>query len=161
MNVMVFTVSTEADVRLARQILGLLPRLGRLWSSTLRETGQPSVVRLRLLAVLKEHGPARAGELATFCGTTPSAVTELIESLVTGGQLTREDDPRDRRAVVVALTEHGRTELAHAEERMTTALRERLGNLTAGQRARLESALGDLNTILGPISAHKELRDVR
>ena len=158
---MTLSLQTEADVRLARQILGLLPRLGRLWSSTLRETGQPSVVRLRLLGVLKEHGPARAGELATFCGTTPSAVTELIESLVAGGQLTREDDPRDRRAVVVALTARGRTELAQAEERMTTALRARLDSLTAEQRERLESALADLNTILAPTSAHKESAHVQ
>ncbi len=152
---------SAADLDLAKQVRGLLPRLGRLWSQTLREAGGPSIVRVRLLAVLSDKGPSRAGELASFCGATPSTVTELIDGLVSEGQVSREDDPRDRRAVVLALTDRGRAELRRVEDLMTSTLLRSLEGLSGAQRSRLRIALTDLNEILSGPAAQKESRLVR
>ncbi len=152
---------SAADLDLAKQVRGLLPRLGRLWSQTLREAGGPSIVRVRLLAVLSDKGPSRAGELASMCGATPSTVTELIDGLVSEGQVSREDDPRDRRAVVLALTDRGRAELRRVEDLLTSALLRSLEGLSGAQRSRLRIALTDLNEILSGPAAQKETRLVR
>ncbi|MDP9265687.1 MAG: MarR family winged helix-turn-helix transcriptional regulator [Chloroflexota bacterium] len=152
---------SAADLDLARQVRGLLPRLGRLWSQTLREAGGPSIVRVRLLATLSDKGPSRAGELAFFCGTTPSAVTELIDGLVSEGQVSRDDDPRDRRAVVLTLTDRGRAELHRVEDLMTNTLLRALEGLSVAQRSRLRTALADLNEILSGPAAQKETHLVR
>ncbi|MFN2519420.1 MAG: MarR family winged helix-turn-helix transcriptional regulator [Candidatus Limnocylindria bacterium] len=152
---------SAGDLDLAKQVRGLLPRLGRLWSQTLREAGGPSIVRVRVLAVLNDKGPTRAGELAHLCGATPSAVSELIDGLVSEEQVSREDDPRDRRAVVLALTDRGRAELIRVEDLMTSRLLRSLEGLTPAQRTRLRTSLADLNQILSGAAAQKETRNAK
>ena len=156
------SLATDADRRLAQLVVGLLPRLGRLMSDALRSAAGPSAVRVRLLSALAHKGPTRAGELATFCATTPSGVTELIESLEADGHVRRGPDPTDRRVVVISLTEHGRAELVRAEALVTAAVTRALDRLTPEQRARLVAALADLNEILASTSQahHKENANV-
>ena len=67
-------ITNETDVRFAEQLLGLLPRLGQLWSDAVRDAHGGSVVRMKVLGMLSRNGPTRSSEVSTFCGTTPSAV---------------------------------------------------------------------------------------
>src|SRR5438552_1760718 len=106
-----------SDTRFAEQLLGLLPRLGQVWSDAVRDTHGGSVVRMKVLGMLSRNGPTRSGELAVFCGTTPSAMTELIEGLVDDGYARRDDDPTDRRAVLIAISPAGQVEV----DRIVTA----------------------------------------
>jgi len=139
----------QADFRAAKQLLGLFPWMAQLWSTAVREAGAGSIGRYRTLRMLHGRGPIRAGELATRCGTTPSAISEVIEGLVTDGHVRRVDDPTDRRAV---------------GEFMTAAMVRVFDGLTTEQKSRLRSAIGDLNEILinpSAPSARKETRHVR
>lgn len=52
-------------------------------------------------------GPATATELAARLQVTKQAAAQLISYLVDRGYLTREPDPQDRRAQLVALTDRG------------------------------------------------------
>ena len=56
---------------------------------------------LGALCLLLLHGPAPAGRLAELTGLTTGAVTGVIDRLETGGFVRREDDPADRRKVIV------------------------------------------------------------
>src|SRR5262245_22826573 len=47
------------------------------------------------------RGPMTAGELAELTGLTTGAITGVIDRLERGGFVRREDDPGDRRRVVV------------------------------------------------------------
>ena len=152
---------SQADVRLARQILGVLPWIGRLTSTALREAGGGSISRYKVLGMLSGKGPIRAGELATLCTYSPSAMSEVIEGLSAEGLVRRVDDPTDRRAVVVALTDHGDVELERVRDLMSAELIKALDGLTADQRSRLRSAFADLNEILIDPPAKKETRIVR
>ncbi|MFN8222790.1 MAG: MarR family transcriptional regulator [Gaiellales bacterium] len=67
---------------------------------------------LRCLDILERLGPLTAGELAAEAGLTTGATTTLIDRLERAGYARRTRDARDRRKVVVELTE---TVLAHAE----------------------------------------------
>jgi DNA-binding MarR family transcriptional regulator len=51
------------------------------------------------LLVLK--GPMTAGELAVHTGLTTGAITGVIDRLEKGGFVERQDDPHDRRRVIV------------------------------------------------------------
>ena len=150
---------SHTDVRTAKQLLDLLPVMGRLWSNAIREGG--SVGRFKTFGVLGDRGPLRAGELATLCGTTPSAMTEAIEGLAADGFVRRIDDPTDRRAVMVELTESGHRELDRVRELMIAAAIKVIDGFTTDQKARLRTAVGDLSEILIPVSAQKETRHVR
>ena len=148
--------ASQADLDLARGLTRLLPRFGKLWGAAVRASGA-SGPRLKVLGMLGAHGPARAGEIAMACGSSPSAVSELIDPLVDDGLLQREHDANDRRVVVVGLTAQGRAELERAQREMTQAMLELLARLTPAQRATLAEALPVLNELVGDQSAqHKE-----
>jgi DNA-binding MarR family transcriptional regulator len=146
---------------MARQIVAIVPWIGQLWSSAVRDAGGGSLGRYKVLGILGARGPIRAGELATLCAASPSAMSEAIEGLSAEGHVRRVDDPTDRRAVVVALTEQGGAELERVRDLMAAVLLKQLDGLTADQRSRLRSAVADLNEILIEPAAKKETRIVR
>jgi DNA-binding MarR family transcriptional regulator len=152
---------SHADLRVAKQLLGLFPWMGRIWSTAMRDVGAGSPGRFKTLGQLHGRGPIRAGEFALLCGLTPSATSEVIEGLVADGFVRRVDDPTDRRAVMVALTAEGDFELERLRELMTAAMVKVFDGLTSDQKTRLRAAVADLNDILIAPSAQKEIRNVR
>ena len=152
---------THADARTAKQLLKFFPWFGQLWTSAVRESGGGSIGRYKVLGILNGKGPIRAGELASLCASSPSAITEVIEGLAAEGLVRRVDDPTDRRAVVVALTDAGHVEVERVGDLMTAALVRVFDGLTADQRSRLRSAVAELNDILIDPPAKKETRIVR
>jgi DNA-binding MarR family transcriptional regulator len=86
--------------------------------------------QLRILAQLRQDGPAAVSQLAAQLGVTLPSITATVDRLVQAGLVTREDDPNDRRRVINKLTSPG------------TALIERLQE---GKRARLIAALEHLS----------------
>jgi DNA-binding MarR family transcriptional regulator len=62
----------------------------------------------RALHVLAGSGPMRLSELSDRLHIAPRSTTEVVDALEERGIARRSPDPSDRRAVLVALTEHGR-----------------------------------------------------
>ncbi len=63
---------------------------------------------LRCLEIVARGGPLSAGALAEQAGLSASAVTSVIDRVERSGDLRRLSDPRDRRRVLVEVTELGR-----------------------------------------------------
>ena len=152
---------SPADARAARQLQSFFPWAASLWHAAVRDAGAGSVGRYKTFGILHGRGPIRAGELATLCGTTPSAMSEVIEGLVDDGLVRRVDDPTDRRAVMIELTGKGEGELQRVADLMTAEVVRRLDGLTAEQKVRVRAAIADLNEILVAPTAQKETRNVR
>ena len=74
-----------------------------------------TVPRAHLAWVLHHEGPTTQRALADSLKVTPRNVTGLVDGLVATGFVTREPHPTDRRATLVALTEHGRSTLAEMD----------------------------------------------
>lgn len=55
----------------------------------------------KCMDLLLLNGSLTAGELAGMTGLTTGAITAVIDRLEKGGFVRREDDPRDRRRVIV------------------------------------------------------------
>jgi DNA-binding MarR family transcriptional regulator len=153
------TTHKPTDVRLARQLLALLSRIGPIWQAAVRDTNSGSAVRMKVLGLLSRSGPTRAGELAHVCGITPPAMTEMIESLVEDKHARRDPDPTDRRAILIAITPAGQSEVDRVQAAATAVLLKSLDRLSGEQRARLRASLTDLEDVLS--SASKETRNVR
>jgi DNA-binding MarR family transcriptional regulator len=152
---------SQADIRAARQLQGFFPWIGQLWHAAAREGGAFSIGRYKTFGILQGRGPIRAGELATLCGTTPSAMSEIIEGLVADGHVRRVDDPTDRRAVRLELTDNGEAELQRVGDLMTAEVVKRLDGLNSEHKVRVRAAIADLHEILIAPSAQKETRHVR
>jgi DNA-binding MarR family transcriptional regulator len=63
---------------------------------------------LRCLEIVARAGPLSAGALAEQARLSTSAVTSVIDRVERSGDLRRLSDPRDRRRVLVEVTELGR-----------------------------------------------------
>jgi DNA-binding MarR family transcriptional regulator len=151
---------TKSDIETAQGLFAVILLAGRLAANAAREHGTVSPERARALLRLAER-PLRTGELAQRCLLTPPAMTELIDSLVRDGLVRREDDPSDRRAVLVALTPLGRREAEKYRQVFTSVLAEAVGELDGPARGRLRLALADLRRGLERASAREDIAGVR
>jgi DNA-binding MarR family transcriptional regulator len=82
-------------------------------------------------------------DLTAELGITKQAVSQLIDTLVSRGYLTRNPDPQDGRRISLELTERGQQVLeaaSHAVEAIDARLRERVGDQQVeGMRAALRA----------------------
>ena len=79
--------------------------------------------------------------LAGLLGFAPRSITETIDALERDGLVTRQEDPNDRRARIVALTPDGSDALAAALVVRAKAMGEIFGTLSPPERSRLIALL--------------------
>lgn len=105
--------------QVAEQFIKLFRRLSAEYRQELnRDLSGPQV---QLLEALDRFGPSKVSDLADKLYVTVGAVTLLADRLHKGGYLTRERSEKDRRVVILAITEPAREVLEQAK-----AIRERL-----------------------------------
>lgn len=80
-------------------------RLAKVSGSALAEADL-TLPQYRVLVFLTNHGRP-ASHVAALLGVTPSTFTSVVDGLVQRGLVERRPDPRDRRRVVVSLTDAG------------------------------------------------------
>jgi DNA-binding MarR family transcriptional regulator len=85
----------------------------------------PSQVRAIRVLAGQDSGGVRSKDLAGHLKIAPRSATEVVDALEEKGLVTRSPDPGDRRATLVALTEHGR-ELSEEVRRTRGVESERL-----------------------------------
>jgi DNA-binding MarR family transcriptional regulator len=73
-----------------------------------------SLAQYHLLEPLSS-GPRTNRELAESAGISAPTATRMVDGLLQRGLVTRIDDPIDRRAVVISLTEEGRAALTRKQ----------------------------------------------
>jgi DNA-binding MarR family transcriptional regulator len=75
--------------------------------STLLSEHDCTVERWRALSLLAHGESHRMSELAEFTQLPPASLTRLIDGMVADNLVHRKPDPRDRRGILVHLTERG------------------------------------------------------
>jgi DNA-binding MarR family transcriptional regulator len=108
-----------------------------------------------VLSALRRVGPPfqlTPGALLRATLVTSGTMTNRIDRLAEAGLVRREPDPRDRRGVLVTLTEDGRERVDAALEDLLRGERKLLAGLDDSQREHL-SAL--LRTLLAPLDADR------
>lgn len=134
-------VSQESAARL-RLVMVRLARALRHQGATALSPSQVSA-----LASVDEFGPLRISALATIESVGAPVATRVVASLEELGLLERTDDPEDKRASLVELSEHGRTVLAAIWSARTIGLSSRLERLSPSERNRVEMALPALEKL--------------
>jgi len=145
------------ELELAGLLLATLPRLLKM-SMAMGEQSPMSANRAGVMWQLRERA-MRSGDLAQRCAMTAPALTEQVDSLARDGFVRRLEDPSDRRVVLVELTTPGRRELDKYREVMKRRVARVLAKLSSEKRARLRSALADLQESIEAIT--KETANVR
>lgn len=138
--------ATDAD-RLAGE---MSHRLARLIIMLRRDTASagPSRVQLTVLSALAHGGSRRITELAEIEQVTQPSMTVLVSRLERLGWVSRERDRSDRRGVLVALTDAGRTQYDRGTAARAAALARRLQLLGPSDLAALAAALPVLDAVI-------------
>ena len=110
--------------------------------------GGLSITALSVLRRLADDGPRRITELAAAESVAQPTMTTLVSRLEARGLARRDADPADRRAVLAAVTDRGREQLAAVRAARAALLDERLAALDARDREALAAALPALDRLL-------------
>jgi len=117
--------------------------------------GAVTFAQMRVLWTLEQQGKAFLGEAARRLGITNSTATELVDRLVRGGYVRREQSAEDRRQVVLSLRARGREMLADFGRRRRERFERLLKVVGPGDVDRMASALRTMNAILGKWNGKK------
>jgi DNA-binding MarR family transcriptional regulator len=85
--------------------------------------------QLQLLHLIKQQQPVSLKVLAADMRLTPGAITQLVESLVQAGYITRTEGVEDRRITVVELTTAGAEVCTQLERKKKSLLSQVLVDL--------------------------------
>jgi MarR family transcriptional regulator, lower aerobic nicotinate degradation pathway regulator len=102
-----------------------------------------SVIQTRLLGVLRDRKPTM-NELARLLGLDKSSVTGLVDRAERRGLVTRVPSTTDRRAVLVGLTDDGRSLVSQAAARFEADVAAMLSPLPARDRETLSRLISRL-----------------
>ena len=137
------TPSTDAE-DLGEQLLRVARILRRTWMVDLSEHDLSPHEARALRVVCDREEPPRLRELAEALRVAPRSVTDVVDALEAKGHLARQPDPGDRRASIVVATDEGRRVRAAIHEARRRGVADRMGALSAAQRAGLADALTTL-----------------
>jgi DNA-binding MarR family transcriptional regulator len=119
-------MSKEDNIQTVVEIIAKLqkPALNSGWKQW-----QLSHAQLGMLYLLSKHSNSSVKEASNFLGVSKSAVTQLTEPLERKGLISRQNDPRDRRIVRLALTPKGSDLLKKLARYKFDGIRSAIGTL--------------------------------
>lgn len=117
-------------------------RLARVAGNALAEADL-TLTQYRVLVFL-DAGDRPASDVAALLDVVPSTVTSVVDGLCTRGLVARGEDPRDRRRVVLSLTEKGSAHLGEGDRVVADRLEKLLDRLPD---AEAEGALAGLESL--------------
>ena len=131
----------------ARELLNIMPLVMRTVAAELRSSGElPAPAHFPLLMMLNEQRRTLS-ELANLRGVSLPTMSNSVASLVQHGWVRRSAPVKDRRVVVVEMTEVGRATLERVGRSAEAHLADVLAPLDAQSRRRLQGGLGVLRKV--------------
>jgi DNA-binding MarR family transcriptional regulator len=96
-----------------------------------------------------EAAPRTPGELAEIERVAKPSMTRTVGALVERGLVLRQDDPLDRRSVILSLTEDGRRSIAAIRRKRDAWMASRVARLTPEEQDVLARATAILAKVAG------------
>jgi len=118
----------------------------RGWGLFAKSTGL-SMPQFSLLMQMHYKGACGMSEVSERFEITPAAASQLVDKLVQSGFVQRVEDPHDRRAKLLNLTDKGRDLIQKGIEERYRWVDELAGKLTAEERARISDALSIMTRV--------------
>lgn len=100
--------------------------------------GMPTRAQIGVLFVISYQGPQSIKDLAAKFNMTSSAATQLVNGLVKENLLSREEDLKDRRQIIVDLTSKGREKMAVIKKKRYERMSKIFGTLSIQELLQLQ-----------------------
>jgi len=124
----------------------------RGWGLFAKSTGL-SMPQFSILMQLHHRGACGMSEVSERFEITPAAASQLVEKLVQNGFVVREEDPHDRRAKLLNLTDKGRGLVQQGIEERYRWLDQLSERLTDDERVQISEALDILTRVATDLEA--------
>ncbi|MEK3746791.1 MarR family transcriptional regulator [Paenibacillus sp. FSL E2-8871] len=98
--------------------------------------------------ILREKGPITAGELSKLTGLATGSVTALIDRLEKNGYVRRQNDPNDRRKVIIVPLYENKEDVIDTYMPLHTAMVKLAASYTDEELALISQFLGKASTVL-------------
>ncbi|HEX3563146.1 MAG TPA: MarR family transcriptional regulator [Solirubrobacterales bacterium] len=136
----------------ARELLSRTALLGRL---VRRQSGSQMMRGEGGVLNSLDGAPRRITDLAQLEGLAQPTMTLLVKQLEQRGWVERERHVEDGRAVLISLTEEGRSALEELRRQVGEVLSKYVADLTDEQLAALETATDAMDSLIGSLQAAK------
>jgi len=100
-----------------------------------------SMPQFGILMQLHYHGNCGVSDVSGHFDITNAAASQLVDKLVQSGLIQREEDPHDRRAKLLNLTDKGKDLIRRGIEERYRWVDQLAGKLSAEERAKVTEAL--------------------
>lgn len=100
------------------------------------------------LDILREAGPITAGELAKKTGLTTGSITALVDRLEKVGYVHRENDPTDRRRVIIVPDYESKEEVRNSYRPLQEAMVELASSYTEEELALITQFISRASAVL-------------
>jgi DNA-binding MarR family transcriptional regulator len=117
--------------------------------------------RTHLLWELNRIGPSTQQALATTLKVSPRNVTGLVDALEAEGFVIRRSHPKDRRAILVTLTDKGTQTIAEMEHERAQSASALIANLSSDQVEQLRQGLDSVAAQLESLVATADRKRTR
>jgi DNA-binding MarR family transcriptional regulator len=128
----------------------------RGWGRFAKSTGL-SMPQFSILMQLHYKGACGMSKVSEGFDISPAAASQLVDKLVHSALIQRVEDPQDRRAKLLSLTDKGRELIQQGIEERYRWVDELAGKLTIDERAQISDALN----IMTRAAQELELEPVR
>ncbi|MBI5840702.1 MAG: MarR family transcriptional regulator [Chloroflexi bacterium] len=115
----------------------------RGWSHFAKSTGL-SMPQFSILMQLHHKGACGVSDISERFDITNAAASQLVDKLVQSGYLERTEDPSDRRAKVLNLTDQGRSFVVQGIQERHRWMDDLVKNLSTEERVKVSEALAIL-----------------
>jgi DNA-binding MarR family transcriptional regulator len=100
-----------------------------------------------ILMQLHHKGPCGMSGISEGYDITPAATSQLVDKLVQSGLLQRVEDPSDRRAKLLSLTDKGRELVLRGIEERYRWVDELAGKLSSDEQVQISEALNIMTRV--------------
>ncbi|RMF35200.1 MAG: MarR family transcriptional regulator [Chloroflexi bacterium] len=149
-----------SNEQLARRILELIPLAMRAVHARMRRMTESGFVppHYRVLALLYRE-PRGMSDLARCQAVSLPTMSRTVSALVERGLLARSRDPKDRRRVLLSLTDEGRALFLRVHAEIEERLARRIATLSAEEREQLAAGLEVLHRLFATDFPQEALQD--
>ena len=126
----------------------------RGWSHFAKSTGL-SMPQFSILMQLHHKGPCGMSEIGERFDISAAAASQLVDKLVQAGYLERTEDPTDRRAKLLALSDKGKELINQGTEERHRWMDDLTSKLSTEEQAKVVEALNILTEAAQTMEAKK------
>jgi DNA-binding MarR family transcriptional regulator len=135
---------------------GAMAAVRRLRGRDTHRPGELSYAQYGLLFGLAQGGELPASELAALADVAPGTATAMLDRLVESGLVCRARSERDRRLVLVSLTERGAEVVAQRRARYEPLWTAALGDFTAEELRAATAVLERVTLMFHELAEHAD-----